>query len=191
MKKIDASRFKTFKQERFGLLPKCRVAITFPGGTDCDISAVKDDGECLSIGHVANGHMFTEHFELTGFRELLLTSKKEMAADVRIRAVELEEPHDDRPPPEKVPADNILQQIRRTMRQELERIGGRESFIENNTGLAGYEIAEEDDGSTTSEMLHALSERSNAGPSDNDDADDVSDDPQDGPADPSPEPAES
>lgn len=167
MRTFNAEDHREAKQVDYPLPARCRVRVTLRGGDDCLVSAATPDGQVHELGNFKPIGQMTEKFDLRGFNRLIIDGKKPISPSVVIRHIELEEPHDDLPVPEKVQPVNILQQIRQTVRDELMR--GRESFLENNTGLRGYEIPDEDEGQFPSDVLANMASRDVPDGSDTDD----------------------
>lgn len=157
MRTFDAETHRETKQVDYPLPARCRVRITLRAGDDCIVSAATEDGQVQDLGNFKPIGQLTEKFDLRGFNRLIIDGKKPIAPHVIIRHIETEEPHDDLPVPERPKPQNILQQIRQTVRDELLR--GRESFLTNNTGLQGYEIDDDDDGEFPSDVIDKLARK--------------------------------
>lgn len=101
-------------------------------------------GELLLVGHTEDGSVIL-HSDLNrlyiranfeGFQALEIRGK-EFGCKIKLDGVELGEELDQAPPPARKQPTNLLQKLREKARQEMGY--RREQFLENNTGLPGYE----------------------------------------------------
>lgn len=150
MLEYDASQMQTFKSRQYLLPERCLIKIRVPGGTKCTLTGSTQDGD-FNLGQIKTDIEFVETLKLTGFKSLTVASTAQMTAQVIIATRQLEEPHDDAPNPIAEQPNNILAQIRQTVRREMGV--QRESFMENDTGRKNYELDDDADDDFEEEII--------------------------------------
>jgi hypothetical protein len=131
----------TKKDHVIPLDEKGSLRIQFAGHVN--LSGVTDEGEIILL-EVLQGSG-RRQINLEGFKEVVCSAAS-LPASIGIisETKQKAEPLNDDPTPPKAQPANILQQMRSEFRRNL-GIGGRESFVVNDTGLPGYETDDDDD----------------------------------------------
>ena len=148
MKTINAKDFlgRPPEKERTVLIPaRARVTVNFNPGTTTTVSLVDHDGVLHEIGTVSHSRRVREQYEINGFKAVHLGSKTKQLFDVQVYDIQVEEPHDDEPVPEKVESKNLFGRMRERAAKDMRC--QREQFISDGTygtDYQGYEIPDDD-----------------------------------------------
>ena len=154
MQHVNAIEWKFDKQVAQALTPRCLVEIKLAAGAAVEITAEDPDGELHSLGTYISRESTKHKFRLDGYVQLHLNAESEFGYQVVVRELAQTEKLNNDPPPQPIPETNILQRIRQRAAQEAGVL--RENFLENDTGLQGYEISDEDDGAFEEQKLAKL-----------------------------------
>ena len=133
---------------------RAAVVLTCPAGTEAEFSLSDKEGEVTKLGTVSTKRMETERYNIGGYTGLHIKQKSPNPIVVSIQDIEIEEPHDDLPPPAPAEPDNVLARLRETVRREMGV--QREAFLEADPGFTGYEIDDDDPGEFEEEILDDL-----------------------------------
>lgn len=116
-----------------------RYLVSSPDGIVLD--GVTENGELKTVLHIPAG-MHQRAIKVRDFVSVRFVAKKFTVAHMQYD-LSVGEQHDHEPPPPPPQPDNLLAQIREKVRLEMGVT--REKFLENDTGLPGYERDDDDD----------------------------------------------
>lgn len=174
---LNAHNLVIKKEHRHALNPRSSVLVKMPAGAIGKIFAVTDENQSVLLDQLDGGPRKTYRYNLQNFIEVAISLKAACHVDVEVRDRQVEEPHDKQPVPEKPVATNILQRLRQTVKTEM--ASQREHFLENNTGMAGYEIDDEEPERFEDEIIASLPNSGDTDPAAGDDIQDGRPDPKD------------
>lgn len=141
------------KEAEYLIGPKTDVTLKIPAGANFRLEALDANGEITTLGMYNPSVLTIERFRLNGYAALMVSG--EYLPEISTRVRQVQEPHDHNPVERKPQPDNMLAKIRQKVKREM---GGlqRESFLENDTGLAGYELDEDEPERFEEEILADL-----------------------------------
>lgn len=131
-----------YKKKSFGLPPKASIILDLAAGEKVKVSAQAAGGASALVGEYQPTTAIKETVRLDGFDTLVVESTQGTSLVPKILARQVGEFIDQRPPPERPKPSNQLAKIRESVRMTMKV--QREQFLENDTGLKGYEIDDDD-----------------------------------------------
>jgi len=138
MRKITANSWQPVDKEMqiiSGPDGNCNLHINAATPGEITLSGINMEGEVICLYSEPRQLHIKNNFE--GFDHFLLKMTKPGGAQIIVNGKETGEPMNHEPPPAPIETNNIIARMRETARQQMGIT--REAFLENDTGLPGYE----------------------------------------------------
>lgn len=133
---------------------KCVVVVKTAGEAPVTVETIDGEGFATILSVAPFNTTIRERVDAV---EIRASSPKPFGFDLQVRALQEDEPRNEDPVPEPASVNNYLAMIREKVRREMGVT--RESF-DNDTGLPGYELEDDDPGLFEEEMAEQMASSS-------------------------------